>query len=414
MHRYVRTRLLRNSDFSNPIEISQHPDLTLEVLREKKDVIPFSQAHPNFTFEWVSEFPDRFWNWNDLSFRVPFDFLLEHPSFPWTWRIITERASKEFMIANRHLTWDFATWNPKKITADDLGFLRVFKDRLPQYKWLMFASRTSWPVFIQSLDLPWLLLADVIPLADFSNEHVWFLYTYEFLFDWMRLSISVHIDIINAHPTLNWQRNYLQWNESTWKTPIEPIEVSVRQWVAANTIKKYWKRAISCPDFKLCRRRLFNEFKDFDIFQYKKEMATVKFIKLNPHAIIPSKATPGSIGLDLYSIDSYIVLPGQRVVVSTGLRLLLPDGVYGRIAPRSGLAVKHGLDVGAGVVDPDYQGEIRVVLFNHDMMNPFIIKPGYRIAQLILERALDPIVAEETDDQQTSSRGANGFGSTGV
>ena len=76
------------------------------------------------------------------------------------------------------------------------------------------------------------------------------------------------------------------------------------------------------------------------------------------------------------------------MVVATGLRVQLPDGVYGRIAPRSGLAVKHGLDVGAGVVDPDYTGELRVVLFNHDSHNPFIVRPGYRIAQLIFERAL--------------------------
>lgn len=120
-------------------------------------------------------------------------------------------------------------------------------------------------------------------------------------------------------------------------------------------------------------------------------MATVNFFKLHPDAITPSKATPGAIGVDLHSIDHYIVLPGQRVVVSTGLAVRLPENVYGRIAPRSGLAVKHGLDIGAGVIDPDYTGEIRVVLFNHDDRVPFIIRPGYRIAQLILEQALTDV-----------------------
>ncbi len=127
-------------------------------------------------------------------------------------------------------------------------------------------------------------------------------------------------------------------------------------------------------------------------------MASVSFAKLRPDAIIPSKATPGAIGLDLYSVDNYFVLPGQRVVVSTGLRVILPEGVYGRIAPRSGLAVKHGLDVGAGVIDPDYTGELRVVLFNHDQTLPFLIKPGYRIAQLILEKALDVTEVLESDE----------------
>ncbi len=124
--------------------------------------------------------------------------------------------------------------------------------------------------------------------------------------------------------------------------------------------------------------------------------STVSFLKLRPDAIIPSRSTPGAVGLDLYSVEPYIILPGQRVVVSTGLKLRLPDGVYGRIAPRSGLAVKHGLDIGAGVVDPDYDGELRVVVFNHDQTTPFILRPGYRIAQLILEKVLIPDLVDES------------------
>ena len=107
--------------------------------------------------------------------------------------------------------------------------------------------------------------------------------------------------------------------------------------------------------------------------------------KLVPHAILPARATDGAAGYDLYSADNYVILSGHRVVVSTGIALQLPPGTYGRIAPRSGLAVKHGLGVLAGVVDPDYRGEIKVVLLNTDVRNPFVIKPGYRIAQLILE-----------------------------
>ncbi len=121
----------------------------------------------------------------------------------------------------------------------------------------------------------------------------------------------------------------------------------------------------------------------------------VKFYKLRPDAVIPSRETPSSVGFDLYSVEPYVVLPGQRIVVSTGLRARFPDGVYGRIAPRSGLAVKHGLDVSDGVVDNSYDGELRVVLFNHDQATPFIIRPGYRIAQLILHEALVPDTVSE-------------------
>ena len=116
--------------------------------------------------------------------------------------------------------------------------------------------------------------------------------------------------------------------------------------------------------------------------------------KINPFATLPVRATSGSAGYDLFSTDSYVVLPGRRVVVSTGITVQLPPGTYGRIAPRSGLAVKHGLDTLAGVIDPDYTDEVRVVLVNTDMRIPFIIKPGYRIAQLILENYTDAEVVE--------------------
>jgi len=115
-------------------------------------------------------------------------------------------------------------------------------------------------------------------------------------------------------------------------------------------------------------------------------MAQLNVSKLTSNAILPIRASLGAAGYDLFSVDSYVVLPGRRVVVSTGISIELPAGTYGRIAPRSGLAVKHGLDTLAGVIDPDYTGEIKVVLHNLDAVQPFVIRPGYRIAQLILEK----------------------------
>ena len=141
---------------------------------------------------------------------------------------------------------------------------------------------------------------------------------------------------------------------------------------------------------------------------------SLKVTKLVPHATIPLRATSGSAGYDLYSAEGYVILPQHRVVVSTGIQIALPDGVYGRIAPRSGLAVKHGLDVGAGVVDPDYTGELKVVLFNHDPKQTFIIRPGYRIAQLVLESYVVADVEMVGSIDPTTERGAGGFGSTGM
>lgn len=138
--------------------------------------------------------------------------------------------------------------------------------------------------------------------------------------------------------------------------------------------------------------------------------------KLVPHAILPARATDGAAGYDLYSADSYVILPGHRVVVSTGIAMQLPPGTYGRIAPRSGLAVKHGLNILAGVVDPDYTGEVKVVLHNTDERQPFIIRPGYRIAQLILENFTIVHVNEVPTEctEINTTRGSAGFGSTGI
>ena len=134
--------------------------------------------------------------------------------------------------------------------------------------------------------------------------------------------------------------------------------------------------------------------------------------KLVDNAILPERS---GCGYDLFSADGYIVLPGHRVVVSTGVAVELPPGTYGRIAPRSGLAVKHGLDTLAGVIDPDYTGEVKVVLQNLDPIQPFVIRPGYRIAQLILEKfEVADVVEIPSECTQLTERGAAGFGSTGI
>tara|TARA_B110000858_G_scaffold189634_1_gene236611 strand:+ start:537 stop:968 length:432 start_codon:yes stop_codon:yes gene_type:complete len=134
--------------------------------------------------------------------------------------------------------------------------------------------------------------------------------------------------------------------------------------------------------------------------------------RLVPEAVLPHRGSQGAVGYDLVATQGCVILPGQRGLVPTGLSLELPPGTYGRVAPRSGLAVKNGLDVGAGVIDPDYRGEIKVVLFNFDK-EPFLVKPGYRVAQLVIEKCETPEVVE-VNKLKTTDRGEGGFGSTGI
>ena len=133
---------------------------------------------------------------------------------------------------------------------------------------------------------------------------------------------------------------------------------------------------------------------------------------MNEDAKMPFKGSSKAAGFDLCSCVEKTIPARGQVVVETGLKLMLPPNCYGRIAPRSGLAANHSLDVGAGVVDEDYRGEIKVVLFNHSDKD-FQVTKGMRIAQLVCERIFYPLI-QQVDSVDETKRGEAGFGSTGT
>lgn len=141
-------------------------------------------------------------------------------------------------------------------------------------------------------------------------------------------------------------------------------------------------------------------------------LPTLQVKKLRPEAVLPTRGSEWSAGYDLSSAEAKTIAPGARAVVKTALSVACPAGTYGRIAPRSGLTVKKGIHVGAGVVDADYRGEVGVVLFNLGQED-FEIQPGDRIAQLVLEQIL-MVPVEEVQELDETVRGAGGFGSTGI
>jgi dUTP pyrophosphatase len=138
----------------------------------------------------------------------------------------------------------------------------------------------------------------------------------------------------------------------------------------------------------------------------------IKIKKIDEKANVPHRANESDAGADLFSIEDCIVNSLERKIISTGISVEIPVGYYGRIAPRSGLAAKNGIDVFAGVVDSSYRGEIKVILFNSDN-KPFEIKSGDRVAQLIIEDHFN-FEFEITQDLCESNRGSGGFGSTGI
>ena len=138
---------------------------------------------------------------------------------------------------------------------------------------------------------------------------------------------------------------------------------------------------------------------------------------LTPTSKMPTRGSKLAIGLDLYSDDLGVkpiqIYPGTRRMIPTGVSMAIPKGYYGRVAPRSGLALKHGIDVLAGVIDADYRGQINVILQNNDSHDTFYVESHMRIAQIIFERA-DMLDLIQVDDLDATDRGEGACGSTGI
>ena len=137
--------------------------------------------------------------------------------------------------------------------------------------------------------------------------------------------------------------------------------------------------------------------------------------RLHPEARLPLRAHDDDAGHDLHAVEAVTLAPGGRAMVATGIAIELPPGHAGLVVPRSGLAARHGIAIvnAPGLIDAGYRGEVKVLLLNTDREQPFEIRPGDRIAQLVVAPVAAPEVVE-VDALEATARGAGGFGSTGV
>ncbi len=143
----------------------------------------------------------------------------------------------------------------------------------------------------------------------------------------------------------------------------------------------------------------------------------VRFVRLpsNPDLPLPARATPHAAGYDVRSAEADLELdPGEIRLVGTGLAMELPEGVECQVRPRSGLALRHGVTLpnSPGTIDPDYRGELRIILQNLGP-EPVLLRRGERVAQLVFARFECPRI-EEAEELGDSPRGTGGFGSTGT
>ena len=144
-----------------------------------------------------------------------------------------------------------------------------------------------------------------------------------------------------------------------------------------------------------------------------KKVLSINVKKLSENATIPTQGTVFAAGYDLYAAEDAVVVCGTRKLIKTNISMEITPGYYGRIAPRSGLAYKNGIDVLAGVIDSDYRGDIGVILYNTDANIDFHVKKGDRIAQIIFEACYSATL-NNVDNLDNTLRQSCGFGSTGV
>ena len=144
-------------------------------------------------------------------------------------------------------------------------------------------------------------------------------------------------------------------------------------------------------------------------------MLDVPILRLDSDLPLPGYAQPGDAGIDLMARTSVVLAPGGgRALVPTGVAVSLPEGCAGFVLPRSGLALKHGVTClnTPGLIDSGYRGELKVILVNTDPLQPFTLERGERIAQLVV-MAVEQVRLVEVDSLEPSTRGDQGFGSTG-
>ena len=140
----------------------------------------------------------------------------------------------------------------------------------------------------------------------------------------------------------------------------------------------------------------------------------VKIKRIHEEAQIPLQANPGDAGMDLYSIESVEIQPGEAKLIKTGIQIELPKGTEAQVRPRSGLALKHSITVlnSPGTIDEGYRGEIGVILINHGK-SPFLVEKSMRIAQMVIQ-TVPQVQLVEVDELSSTERGEGGFGSSGT
>jgi hypothetical protein len=296
MEEYLRLSLVRNIERWAPpkgterrieffFTLSVHPGLTLHVLelyRDERWRPDQLVKNPNFEWSWVETFREWSWNWTKLSKCYPtIDVILRNLDKPWDWYILTVEAGTTFadMVTYPNLSWRIEELMFQDISEpSDIEFLRLYKHRYDETAWTDHSKRVKWKLAKDSPDLPWQYQYIKPDILDQSDAHA--LERIQTSIDWMKMSqtVDAHIILENKHlpwfwkivsmnPTLTFEQVIMnpdiQWYYA--RVPEQTLTPTLaRKWMAALKIQKIWRRCISDPSFELCRKRLLEEWREFE------------------------------------------------------------------------------------------------------------------------------------------------------
>jgi hypothetical protein len=237
----------------------------------------FLSDHSNFRWDWVREFPDKSWNWNVLTDKIDgISTIKEFPDKPWNWYTLTVGSKTDIsdIMYNPNMPWKINELLFTNVDDEIMQFIRFYRSHYDVDAWCDHTERTPWKMIKENFDLPWILMFVRVTSEDFTDECdvLKFLYTYKMCWNWTHLSETLDFEkVIVKHMDLPWDFNSISKNKTVthkhvlnfpeirWNYNILSIDEDVREWNAANVIKKYWKRCITDPEYHMCRKVLLDD-----------------------------------------------------------------------------------------------------------------------------------------------------------
>lgn len=226
----------------------------------------------NFHWDWVREFPDKPWCWNTLSENVDGIHLIKYfPDKPWCWYSLTTGPgiTIEEMIENPNFPWTVNQLLFTDIDENELKFIRFYRSHYDYDAWCDHTSRTPWKIIKNNMDLPWVF--DFVKISnDFQESDIKYLYKHKW--NWKHLSEVLDFDkIISMCMDLPWDFEYVSRNKSVtfrhveifseckWNYNVINLDYDKKHWIAAETIKRFWKRCATDPSYSMCRKLVLRD-----------------------------------------------------------------------------------------------------------------------------------------------------------